>query len=373
MTTDAVQPSVLARGVGGQASLQSAFRYGTALVVLAVVGVWTERGSIGVTQGQVAVRINVPASSSASNGARAWSPPPSYATLPQQPNELSLPTSSTTVLLVRAHQFTDGALKRLADLAAQCTSASPPVSLWVSLDTTMVAGEADRLRAFLKLRLHTTNTSTASLLIHEYNSTDMLTSYPALSQAHSRAKRQWRSRSLAFGFHTEAISLWYQRAAQRGHHPRTVWSMESDVGYSGTDITLLFRDYMNNTADLLTHRCRSIANTWWHTEVASDTYKQRIPRPNRTWSGEYVQRYSRRLLEAILRMNNDGMHAWSEQSTCSMAAAANLTWEPLSLRHIGIPFTFRHVKSKSFPTEDVWEAILKHPKKRDKLYHPVKF
>jgi hypothetical protein len=282
------------------------------------------------------------------------------------------PTDATTVLLVRGHRFTDGDLERLGQLAQQCVAATPAVAMWVSLDTTNVADEAKRLRLHVEANVTGVQWG-VDMHVHEYNSMRLLERFPALAQARSRTKKQWRGRSVAFGFHTEAISMWYELPEVQLLRPLVVWAIEGDVGYSGADVTELFRQYNSSTADLITHRCRTIDASWWHTDVASDAYLGRIPRVNRTWSGEYVQRFSSLLLESVVEMNNEGMHAWSEQAACSMAAAAGLTWESLFPQHMGKPFTYRHVVRDAFKSREEWLELLKKPKKQNKLYHPVKY
>lgn len=360
--------------------LQGVSRGGVVVLVLVTIGLLSQRTAVvGTQRARGAVRVSVsdrvpnrtPFAHSPATASTAHDSTTNQVTPPA-----AVPTAKTdhsrTVLLIRGHQLTIGAMWRLAQIVRQCARGSPPVPVWVSLDTTAIEGEANKLLSFLR-KAEESGSILENTHIHEYNSSQMLTRYPTLREAISRAKIQWRKRSVAFGFHTEAISMWYQQTEVQRLQPTTVWSMEADVGYSGEDITALFRDYENNSAALLTHRCKRTAKTWWHTEVASDAYRKRIPRSNRTWSGEYVQRFSRSLLDAILKMNEEGMHAWSEQAACSMAMAENMTVESFSIRHLGIPFTYRHVKGKSFESKDKWEEVLRHSKKRNKLFHPVKF
>lgn len=278
-----------------------------------------------------------------------------------------------TTLLVRGHHFTDGEMERMCQLAKQCASAAPTVAFWVSLDTTHYHHEAQRMKEYFAANATSLRWG-IDVNVHEYDSTELLKRFPALAQAHARVKKTWRHKSIGFGFHTEAVSLWYELATVQRSEPSKVWVMEGDVAYSGPDITVLFKSYQNRPADLITSKCRPISSSWWHTEVVSDAYGNRIPRANRSWSGEYVQRFSRRLLNSILDMNSQGMHAWSEQAACSMVAATNLTWISFDSRHVGSPFTFKHVGMRDpFKTKEGWLAMFKNKKKRDKLYHPVKY
>lgn len=80
---------------------------------------------------------------------------------------------------------------------------------------------------------------------------------------------------------------------------------------------------------------------------------------------------SRHFLQACVRYTRAGMHAWSEQSTCTFAALANLSNAALRLEHQGSPFSFKH--SRTIKSLQEYQAMFTHHNRRDKLYHPVKF
>ena len=101
-------------------------------------------------------------------------------------------------------------------------------------------------------------------------------------------------------------------------------------------------------------------------------YGEKIPRAIRSMSFEYVQRFSGRLLQTLDEAGRlEGMHAWSEQATCSVLSYKGLRHEPLRREHTGSPFSFRH--SKAIKTEQKWLSQSKSEAQQDKLLHPVKY
>lgn len=103
-----------------------------------------------------------------------------------------------TVLLLRAHKLNDDMIKRLALYCSSCQSTSPPVSLWLSLDTTAVAHERERI-------LNATRDSPCAGIInyHVYSSIDMRAAFPKLAEVKMKGWKKWRGMSLALGYHTE--------------------------------------------------------------------------------------------------------------------------------------------------------------------------
>ena len=86
-------------------------------------------------------------------------------------------------------------------------------------------------------------------------------------------------------------------------------------------------------------------------------------------SVEAVQRFSRKMMNELIRVNEMGVHSWSEQSGCTYAAAAELTIGRLEPVHIGNPYTY--FEPKRF-TVDAFEPYYTKPGRTHRLYHPVK-
>ena len=86
-------------------------------------------------------------------------------------------------------------------------------------------------------------------------------------------------------------------------------------------------------------------------------------------SVEAVQRFSKKMIQEMIRLNGMGVHSWSEQSGCTYAAAAKLTIGRLEPTHIGKPYTY--FEPKRF-TVGKFEPYYTGLKTKDRLYHPVK-
>lgn len=153
--------------------------------------------------------------------------------------------ASWTALLVRGHWLTRAMLDKIASWALDCAGsvssntngAAPSIDVILSLDTTSVGHEAARSASnFFRLR------QVDSLVhIHTYNTTDMLAAYPTLNEALNTASGDGTTgiTSAAYGFHTEAIMLWYAQLGQTREKYKHVWVFEADVAFSGDHISTL--------------------------------------------------------------------------------------------------------------------------------------
>jgi hypothetical protein len=123
--------------------------------------------------------------------------------------QLSSPSSNSlvarahegTVVLFRGHALPDDQIERLAEYAVACKNAAPPISIWLSLDTTDVKGEAKRVDDALQEQVG--NDIASTVAYHEYTTKDMYREYPGLREAHQHVFSTWKGKSLALGFHTE--------------------------------------------------------------------------------------------------------------------------------------------------------------------------
>jgi len=97
--------------------------------------------------------------------------------------------------------MTEGQMERMVQLARACAAGTPPVAFSVSLDTTLIVGERERLRKYIASR---PNITADDIHIHEYNETMMVERYPKLPEAQRKVTANgWGSRPAPFGFHTE--------------------------------------------------------------------------------------------------------------------------------------------------------------------------
>ena len=154
---------------------------------------------------------------------------------------VSIPTRppADTVLLVRGHWLTRAMLNRISAWATDCAAATPPIDIALSLDTTIVGFETARTAlGFFRHQRH------VDVLLHTYNTTDMLTAYPTLAEAMEASGPKNRNKSAAYGFHTEAMMVWYAQLGSLRERYKHVWVFEADVGFSGENIAKLLRKHV---------------------------------------------------------------------------------------------------------------------------------
>ena len=127
--------------------------------------------------------------------------------------------------------------------------------------------------------------------------------------------------SLAWGFHGEALNLWYQSLPPAVAYDE-VWVFEDDVGWAGKDIAQeFFCSFLNNQADLISSDCNKFDRRWYWSNVFSAAYGKRIPASKRRVSREHVQRFSKRLLDRLHTLALAGCSAWSETLCVSVCNA----------------------------------------------------
>ena len=170
--------------------------------------------------------------------------------------------------------------------------------------------------------------------------------------------RKWAGRngtrpsSIAWGFHAEALCLWWRtmtRAAQESSDsslvPEHVWVIEDDIGFTAP-LNELIEAYSDSHADLVTDTPQlSVpvsATSWavtvgvtaegsgsgelrwtgwcWH-DTCTEVYAALVPEAHRFKTKEHAQRFSARLLEEMGRRCAAGCSAWSEQFACSLCLA----------------------------------------------------
>jgi hypothetical protein len=280
------------------------------------------------------------------------------------------PHSTRCALLVRSHKPSAGALLRVGEWAEQA-AALEGLDLWVQIDRSSEASAGTRaditaaLPVAVRSRVH----------FHEYTQDDMTAAYPALAALRESDAAMGRTKelqsghySLAWGFHTEAINLWFVALPERERYAH-VWVFEDDVGFSG-DLAHFLASCERCEADLLADTIVPCAQGWWWTETVSPGYAERVPADRRVQAREHVQRLSRRLLLALHGLAQQGVVGWSEQSTPSLCAWMGMALGPIPGHLVGHVFSWDgRVLQSDF---DKWRRA-KSPRYRNKLFHALKW
>ena len=274
---------------------------------------------------------------------------------------------------------------------------------------------------------------------HVYTERDLIRAYPALvalartpplPAVFEKAASEHKPRSLAWGFHAEAINCWFQAlppATKAAYE--YVWVLEDDVGYTG-NIAELVASYAaadaaaaagaggagagasastsmdvdagasaaagactppswqhgpQGGADLLTwgsgpgNRPHPTGARWYWKDVVSPGFEKLVPPASRCCNSEHCQRFSARLLDTLhAASSGDGAGAgaagaaiaWSEQSVPSICKTAGLQIAPFREEHIGHPFSWDGRIS-----ETEWNRLRlgKSLRTKGKLFHALKF
>lgn len=306
-------------------------------------------------------------------------------------------------LVVRVHCPSDAALERIHDWAADLIKQGGQTALadfWISIDSTFPCYRGrERVEHAIA---QWSPTLQAGIRLHLYSASDLLHAYPVLFEllplvvnpvipgGGTYQDTKFPLRSLAWGFHAEAINLWFQGT---GCDYDYVWVFEDDVGYSGV-ISKLILDHVDDTSDLISGAgvtdpggdgfgcprpklpgCWTVpakfcfnGNSdgwcWYYTRSAS--FHERLQGLGGDYrnSSEHVQRFSRRLLCELHRWSNEGASAWSEMSTPTVCLAVpGMRCRTLDPAHCGEPFAFDgHV------TEVQWKEILQDPRRKNQLF-----
>ena len=296
-------------------------------------------------------------------------------------------------VVVRSHNPTEAALARMASWARDLEGSG--VALIISLDMTTQSSTRRRLRASSSSRkrsreedgvcrsrsparlVHDAVAASVAAEVHVYDEAEMVEAYPALREV-AKTRRiadttEFKSKelSLAWGFHVEALNLWYQR--RRTTKVDFVWKLEDDVGFSGSLLDLV-RSFEDDGADLLTadvdHRP---GPRWWWADAGTAEYYAAYGRARqRLASREHAQRFSRALLDRLHALSVDrGITAWSEALPVVVCAAAeDLVLAKLPRSLLGDPFAH-----DGRVTERAWRDICegRSARKKGRLYHALKF
>lgn len=329
-------------------------------------------------------------------------------------------------------------LARMREWADSLAAAGIP--LHVSIDTTHGHSAAEAVRASLG----------ESVLVHTYDEPQMVEAFPhlpacmrrmagepewaglesrALAAGETReavetvAREVWRewagsASSLAWGFHAEAISLWWRELlqgtiggasslaaapvnvnanAEEGRAappppPLHIWVLEDDVGFTAPLVELI-ASHASSHADLITDHPRPSQplrdvcvrrrdafhdddkvfwKGWcWH-GTCTDSYAEAVPEAARLISNEHVQRFSARFLDEVTARVAAGCSAWSEQLAPSLCAALDrYTLEPLCSAHLP-PDPKAQFSHSARVSEAEYRELCRRPETRGVLLHALK-
>eukprot|EP00041_Stephanoeca_diplocostata_P017819 m.367300 g.367300 ORF g.367300 m.367300 type:complete len:384 (+) comp20830_c2_seq5:474-1625(+) len=272
-----------------------------------------------------------------------------------------------TILLIRGYKLEGNRImERVARFARSCAKASPPIEVWLCLDTSEQKGQAKIAAAYFQ------HVRVSNVHIHELNADDLTNRFPMLKEAQAGGAPGWADRPAPFGFHTEAIIHWYMHALKSSPQYKAIWVFEADVEYSGDSIVDILYDptYADDKVDFVTKLCEPKSNPWMHSNAVSKNYDKYMAESERYLSVEPAQMFSRRFMVELQKRLLQGMHVWSEQAGCSFALKAGLKYIPFKEEHMGNPFTYFEAHQFRQPADFEPYRINAHQKNR--LYHPVK-
>mmetsp|Transcript_39556 Transcript_39556/g.64109 ORF Transcript_39556/g.64109 Transcript_39556/m.64109 type:complete len:271 (-) Transcript_39556:1077-1889(-) len=243
--------------------------------------------------------------------------------------------------------------------------------VWLSFDVTFDHG-IDDFRSTLDRCLKDAGLEKDAVRVHTYSQEDMLLHYPILQVVSNRCKRlrgggrlRKRKISLAWGFHAEAINVWYQSLREGYEY---VWVLEDDVGFSGK-LSELFQAYSTVESDLITDSLERTGSRWYWYETCSVRYTALVGK-ERYKAKEHVQRFSRALLNELDRMSRRKVCAWSEASVPTLCLHAGLEVSKFEKGHISSHFDWdKKVCEKSWRR---WNEG-RSPRPKNKFYHALKF
>ena len=172
--------------------------------------------------------------------------------------------------------------------------------------------------------------------VHRYTEDDLLLRFPQLKSLRQHLIENMKVHevssgkvSLAWGFHVEALLLWWRNVSQRhsskakGTSKRPpydfVWIVEDDVGVAGGSLSDLIKMYMHCHADLLTRDILPVESGWyWQNVHTGENFLSAVN--NATYTNrEHVQRFSANMFAVLDRLACEGISSWSEMHVPSVA------------------------------------------------------
>jgi len=338
-------------------------------------------------------------------------------------------SASKTLVLVRSHNPMPGMLARMKEWSDSLARAGM-LCMHVSMDATHGLDASEKV---LELGL-------PKACMHTFTEAALLETFPHLAPMQKRmvgeddwegfrckalaegmdlatireqadATKTWHvwsgeKHSIAWGFHMEAITLWWRQlgadgwASCGGAKPMYVWILEDDVGYTSA-LSHLLEAYAASTADLITDEpapstpthsvavmvASAIAGreadqvetnpvSWegwcWH-ETCTDAFVALVPGEKRVKTKEHAQRFSSRFLDAIADQVESGCSSWSEMYAPSLCAVLpGFVTEPLKPSSMpSSPDTMYNCTGRVSAND--YAALCADPKTHGLLLHALKF
>mmetsp|Transcript_12566 Transcript_12566/g.22386 ORF Transcript_12566/g.22386 Transcript_12566/m.22386 type:complete len:300 (+) Transcript_12566:258-1157(+) len=291
-------------------------------------------------------------------------------------NEGSPPLAQTrhrrVAVVVRTVLPCEGAVERIV----RWKQASERVGahLWVSMDTSREEEGREASVAALQAKVGDR--------VHQYDEAAMRQAYSVLGdmredEAVNKAKEIQSGRfSLAWGFHMEAVNLWFQALEQQQRYD-WVWVFEDDVDFCGA-LDWFLQQNAAREEDLLADdiktviACASETEKWFWADTVSPAYNSAIPMEKRFFAREHVQRFSARLLDGLhAAASKENMVAWSEQGTPTLAKHLGFSVGQIEKNLIGTPYSWDgRVTQEEWA---LWLAEADPSEHRNKLYHALKW
>mmetsp|Transcript_3535 Transcript_3535/g.6124 ORF Transcript_3535/g.6124 Transcript_3535/m.6124 type:complete len:328 (-) Transcript_3535:784-1767(-) len=265
-----------------------------------------------------------------------------------------------TAVMVRCMRPPAGAVERIEDWRL---SLPKEVDFWVQIDNSTGGADAD----FEAIRNGLSNPG--SVLFSAFTVNEMTARFPSLNNLVNATNFYNTHRPLSWGFHVEALNLWYENIRTRKQYDH-VWVVECDVGYSGN-----FGDFVTNMMsrkeDLLLPSMHPGDWNWAFISTCTPAFASLLPNVrDRMIGSEQIQRISAKLFDSLLDWSNHGISAWSEMATPSAAKYHNLTiLELTSFWKDG------HTAWNQRVSREEWNEIMRStdPKVTNRFYHALKW
>lgn len=259
-----------------------------------------------------------------------------------------------SVFLVRTYSITRAMAERVASWFASVTEI-PHYQTWISTN-----GDEHSLNKLNRaLEAH----GLKEVNRHTYTEETMRERYPAMKD----------KQRLAHRYPSQAQDLWWQdlKSDAATVRPRYVWSIEPDVGYTGTmkDFVQYYDEYKVDFISMSYHDDDwQVASADWHPNTPTDAWRSKVPAENRMVLATFVERYSDTLLGKI--------HSWSTAGVIDRAEAMPGTicfMEKMSHKFIPKEQKGNPLFWKGRVSEKEWDDISLDEGQKGKLFHALKF
>lgn len=204
------------------------------------------------------------------------------------------------------------------------------------------------------------------------NYTVVMDTYPEIVNLRNRGNCKHRTFPDYFFYmwvsHTESILIWYNQLQYKYDY---LWILEQDLGYSGK-IGDFLRIFDNKTDDFIADKVLCSPKKYAHKFCRTEKYGEFRAKHNKNnslcYSDEFIQRWSKNLIDILNDQTRNGLHAISESSVAEAAIYNKLSYSTIPLQYHGIYFRWSR---KIGPI--TWGKINNNQTMLNKLYHALKF